>query len=49
MNLRVQVLLWISVLLTWSCLASAQASYDLDAAASDVARQLAQRFPQLEG
>ena len=49
MNLRVQVLLWISVLLTWSCLASAQASYDLDAAASDVADQLAQRFPTLQG
>ena len=31
------------------CLVLAQASYDLDAAANDVARQLAQRFPPLQG
>ena len=49
MNRRVHSLLWISALLMWPCLALAQASYDLDAAASDVASQLAQHFPHLQG
>ena len=46
---RVRCLLWMMGLLLWPCLVLAQASYDLDAAASDVAGQLAQRFPQLQG
>ena len=49
MTRRVQCLLWIAGLLTWPCLSLAQASYDLDIAASDVAGQLAQRFPHLQG
>ena len=49
MTRRVQCLLWIAGLLTWPCLALAQVSYDFDAAAGDVAGQLAQRFPHLQG
>ena len=49
MTRRVQCLLWIAVLLTWPCLGLAQGSYDFHAAASDVAGQLAQRFPHLQG
>ena len=49
MTRRVQCLLWIAGLLTWPCLALAQGSYDFDAAAGDVAGQLAQRFPHLQG
>ena len=49
MTRRVQCLLWTAALLTWPCLALAQVSYDFDAAASDVAGQLAQRFPHLQG
>lgn len=49
MTRRVQCLLWIAGLLLWPCLVLAQASYDLDAAASDVAGQLAQVFPHLQG
>ena len=46
---RMRCLLWMAGLLLWPCLVLAQASYDLDAAASDVAGQLAQRFPHLQG
>ena len=46
---RVRCLTWVAGLLLWPCLVLAQASYDLDAAASDVAGQLAQRFPHLQG
>ena len=49
MTCRVQCLLWIAGLLMWPCLVLALVSYDLDAAASDVADQLAQRFPHLQG
>ena len=49
MTRRVQCLLWIAGLLLWPCMVLAQVSYDLDAAASDVAGQLAQRFPHLQG
>ena len=49
MTRRVQCLLWTVGLLLWPCLVLAQVSYDLDAAASDVAGQLAQRFPHLQG
>ena len=49
MNRRLLCLLWISALLMWPCLVLAQASYDLDAAASDVARQLERHFPPLQG
>ena len=49
MTRRVQCLLWIAGPLVWSCLALAQVSYDFDAAAGDVAGQLAQRFPHLQG
>ncbi len=49
MTRRVQCLLWTAALLMWPCLALAQVSYDFDAAASDVADQLAQRFPHLQG
>ena len=49
MTRRVQCLLWIVGLLMWLGLALAQVSYDFDAAASDVAGQLAQRFPHLQG
>ena len=49
MTRRVQCLLWIAGLLTWPCLALAQINYDFDAAAGDVAGQLAQRFPHLQG
>ena len=49
MTRRVQCVLWTAVLLTWPCLALAQVSYDFDAAAGDVAGQLAQRFPHLQG
>lgn len=49
MTRRVQCLLWIAGLLVWPCLALAQVSYDFDAAAGDVAGQLAQRFPHLRG
>ena len=49
MTSRVQYLLWIAGLLVWPCLALAQVNYDFDAAASDVAGQLAQRFPHLQG
>ena len=49
MYCRAQCLLWIPVLLMWSCLALAQASHDLDNAAGDVAGQLAQRFPPVQG
>ena len=46
---RMQCLLRTAALLVWPCLAWAQASYDFDAAASDVAEQLARRFPHLQG
>ena len=46
---RVRCLTWVAGLLLWPWLVLAQASYDLDAAASDVAGQLAQRFPHLQG
>ena len=46
---RGRSLLWIAGLLLSFCLASAQESYDFEAAASDVAGQLARRFPPLEG
>ena len=46
---RVQYLLWTAALLVGPCLALAQVNYDFDAAASDVAGQLAQRFPHLQG
>ena len=49
MTRRVRCLTWVAGLLLWPCLVLAQASYDLDAAASDVAGQLAQRFPHLQG
>ena len=49
MTRRVQCLLWTAALLMWPCLVLAQVSYDFDAAASDVADQLAQRFPHLQG
>ena len=49
MTRRVQCLLWIAALLMWPGLALAQVSYDFAAAASDVAGQLAQRFPHLQG
>ena len=49
MTRRVQCVLWTVALLMWSCLALAQVSYDFDAAAGDVASQLAQRFPHLQG
>ena len=49
MTRRGQCLLWIALLLTWPCLALAQVSYNFDAGASDVAGQLAQRFPHLQG
>ena len=49
MTRRVQCLLWTAALLMWPCLALAQVSYDFDAAASDVAGQLARRFPHLQG
>ena len=49
MNRRMQCLLWISALLMWPCLALTQASYDLDAAAREVAGQMAQHFPHLQG
>ena len=46
---RMQCLLCIVALLTWPCLALAQVSYDFNVAASDVASQLAQHFPHLQG
>jgi hypothetical protein len=49
MTRRVQCLLWTLGLLMGPCLALAQVSYEFDAAASDVAGQLAQRFPHLQG
>ena len=49
MTRRVQCLAWVAGLLLWPCLGLVQASYDLDAAANDVAGQLAQRFPHLQG
>jgi len=49
MTRRVQFVLWAAVLLTWPCLALAQVSYDFQTAASDMAGQLAQRFPHLQG
>ena len=49
MTRRVQCLLWIAGLLVWPCLALVQASYDFQSAASDMAGQLAQRFPHLQG
>ena len=49
MTRRVRCLTWVAGLLLWPCLVLAQASYDLDAAANDVAGQLAQRFPHLQG
>ena len=42
-------LLWMAALLLWTGPALAQASYDLDATASDLADQLAQHFPPLQG
>ena len=49
MTRRIRCLLWMAGLLLWPWLVLAQVSYDLDAAANDVARQLAQRFPHLQG
>ena len=49
MSRGVSCLVWAAVLLLWPCLVLAQATYDLDAAAGDVASQLAQRFPHLQG
>ena len=49
MTRRVQCLAWVAGMLLWPCLGLVQASYDLDAAANDVAGQLAQRFPHLQG
>ena len=49
MTRRVQFVLWTAALLTWPCLVLAQASYDFQAAAIDMAGQLAQRFPHLQG
>ena len=49
MNRQGLCLLWISAVLMWPCVAFAQAAYDLDAAASDVASQLARYFPPLQG
>ena len=49
MTRRVRCLTWVAGLLLWPCMVLAQVSYDLDAAASDVAGQLAQRFPHLQG
>lgn len=49
MTRRVQRLLGIAGLLMWPCLSFAQVNYDFDAAAEDVAGQLAQRFPHLQG
>ena len=49
MTRRIRSLFWMAGLLMLPCLVLAQASYDLDAAASDVAGQLAQRFPHLQG
>ncbi len=49
MTRRVRCLFWMVLLLMWPCLALAQVNYGFDAAASDVAEQLAQRFPHLQG
>ena len=49
MTRRVQCLLWITGMLVWPCLTLAQVNDDFDAAAGDVAGQLAQRFPHLQG
>ena len=49
MTRRVQCVLWIATLLMWPCLALAQVNQESDAAASDVAGQLADRFPHLQG
>ena len=49
MTRRVRCVLWTAALLMWPCLALAQVNYDFDAAAGDVAGQLAQRFPHLQG
>ena len=45
----VQCLLWTASLLLGPCLALAQGTYDVRAAAGSVASQLAQRFPHLQG
>ena len=49
MNRGVPWVLCLSALLVCPCLALTQASYDLDAAAADVAGQIAQHFPHLQG
>ena len=49
MTRRLKCLLWIVGVVLWPCLALAQTSYDLEAVATDVADQLAQRFPYLRG
>ena len=49
MNRGGQCLFWTGFLLMLPCLASALTGYDLDAAASDVAGQLAQHFPHMKG
>ena len=50
MTRRVQFVLWTAgLLLTWPCLALTQVSYDFLPVASDVAGQLAHRFPHLQG
>ena len=49
MTRRMRCVLWTAALLICPCLALAQASSNFEAAASDVAGQLAQRFPHLQG
>ena len=49
MTYLLQCLLWTVGLLMVPCLVSSQMSHDFDTTASDVAGQLAQHFPHLEG
>ena len=44
-----QPFVWMALLLSWTCLSSAQVYHDFDAAANDLAGQLAQQFPPLQG
>ena len=49
MTRRTQCLFWFSALLAWPCLVFSQGSLDFEAAAGEVAGQLARYFPPLQG
>ena len=45
----VRPVVWTLVMLSWTCLPFAEQNDDFGTTANDLARQLAQRFPHLEG